>query len=63
MCCPSGSASLIETIYFKETEPKMTVEQFEVLAPKPWRYCCDHKTGTGRTLSTTHAGKDPAESV
>lgn len=33
------------------------------MASMPGRYCCDHKTGMGRTLSTTHAGKDPAEAA
>lgn len=33
------------------------------MASMPGRYCCNHKTGTGRTYSTTHAGRDPAEAA
>lgn len=30
------------------------------MASMPGRFCCDHKTGHGRTYSTTNAGSDPA---
>ncbi|MCK9212867.1 MAG: hypothetical protein M0P52_00100 [Rhodoferax sp.] len=40
-----------------------TIITITEMASMPGRYCCDHKTGTGRTFSTTHAGRDPAEAA